>query len=119
MRNRIVLKCVVATGAHGEVPLPMVSAWAAASEPRRAMFSAVTRSQADFPSILCSRGGNGWREYSIVRMLLAPTQASTQTQRISGFTSQWPLLRTPPQGPLRNDLAQFTGHVMPVTDRTQ
>ena len=40
--------------------------------------------------------------------------ALTQTQRISGFTSQCPFSRTPPQGPLRSVFGQFIGHVMPV-----
>ncbi len=43
-----------------------------------------------------------------------PSQASTQTQGISGFTSQLPLGRTPPQGPLRSCLGQFMGQDMPV-----
>ena len=44
----------------------------------------------------------------------APVHASTQTQRISGFTSQWPFARTPPQGPLRRFFGQFIEHDMPV-----
>ncbi len=47
-------------------------------------------------------------------MRWAPSHASTQTQRISGLTSQLPFGRTPPQGPLRNVLGQFIGHDMPV-----
>jgi len=43
--------------------------------------------------------------------------ASTQTHRISGLTSQLPLARTPPQGPLRRFLGQFMEHDMP--GRTQ
>ena len=44
----------------------------------------------------------------------ARSTAFTQTQRISGFTSQWPSGRTPPHGPLRSVFGQFIGHVMPV-----
>ncbi len=43
-----------------------------------------------------------------------PSQASTQTQRISGTTSQLPSGRTPPQGPLRRFLGQFIGQDTPV-----
>ena len=43
-----------------------------------------------------------------------PSQACTQTQRISGLTSQCPFARTPPQGPLRICLGQFIGQDMPV-----
>ena len=40
--------------------------------------------------------------------------AFSQTQRISGLTSQWPLARTPPQGPLRSVFGQVIGQVSPV-----
>ena len=40
--------------------------------------------------------------------------ALSHTQRISGLTSQLPLARTPPQGPLRSVLGQVIGQVMPV-----
>jgi len=43
-----------------------------------------------------------------------PSKASTQTQRMSGLTSQLPLARTPPHGPLRRLLGQFMEHDMPV-----
>ena len=43
-----------------------------------------------------------------------PRYAWTQTHLISGLTSQLPLSRTPPQGPLRNVFGQFIGHDMPV-----
>ena len=51
---------------------------------------------------------------SRARIRAAPSQASTQTQRISGRTSQKPPGRTPPQGPFRSSLGQFIGHDMPV-----
>ena len=51
-------------------------------------------------------------------MRAAPSQASTQTQRISGFTSQKPPGRTPPQGPLRSSFGQFIGQDMPVEEST-
>ena len=51
-------------------------------------------------------------------MLREPSQALTQTQGMSGSTSQLPLARTPPQGPLRSCLGQFIGHDMPVEDST-
>ena len=43
-----------------------------------------------------------------------PATAATQTQFISGSTSQLPLSRTPPQGPLRRVFGQFIGQDMPV-----
>jgi hypothetical protein len=43
-----------------------------------------------------------------------PRNASTQTQRMPGLTSQVPSSRTPPQGPLRKFLGQFIGQDMPV-----
>src|SRR5438094_259466 len=46
-----------------------------------------------------------------------PSQASTQTQRLSGYTSQLPLARTPPQGPLRKFLGQRIGQLRPVECR--
>ena len=49
----------------------------------------------------------------------APSQAATQTQRISGFTSHMPFSRTPPHGPLRIVLGQFIGHDMPVFESAQ
>jgi hypothetical protein len=48
-----------------------------------------------------------------------PSQAWTQTQRISGLTSQCPSDRTPPHGPLRICFGQFIGQDMPVCDRMQ
>ncbi len=48
----------------------------------------------------------------------ARSSALTQTQRISGFTSQPPSSRTPPHGPLRNVFGQVIGHVIPVSCRT-
>ena len=45
-----------------------------------------------------------------------PFQAWTQTQGMSGSTSQLPLARTPPQGPLRSCLGQFIGQDMPVEE---
>ena len=47
-------------------------------------------------------------------MVSARWFALTQTQRISGLTSQFPSVRTPPQGPLRRVLGQVMGQVMPV-----
>ncbi|MNT74523.1 hypothetical protein D3C72_2133480 [compost metagenome] len=49
-------------------------------------------------------------------MFCEPFQACTQTQGISGSTSQLPLARTPPQGPLRSCFGQFIGQDMPVDD---
>jgi len=43
-----------------------------------------------------------------------PLNASTQTQRMFSFTSQLPLARTPPHGPLRRVLGQFMGQDIPV-----
>ena len=51
-------------------------------------------------------------------MFREPSQALTQTHGMSGSTSQLPLARTPPHGPLRNCLGQFIGHDMPVDDNT-
>jgi hypothetical protein len=47
-------------------------------------------------------------------MRVEPLQAWTHTHRISGFTSQCPFGRTPPQGPLRICFGQFIGQDMPV-----
>ena len=44
--------------------------------------------------------------------------ALSQTQRISGLTSQLPSGRTPPQGPLRSVFGHSIGQVMPVEWRT-
>jgi len=49
----------------------------------------------------------------------ARSDAFTQTQRISGFTSQCPFSRTPPHGPFRRVFGQFIGQVMPVECSTQ
>ena len=46
------------------------------------------------------------------------SSAFSQTQRISGFTSQWPFSRTPPHGPFRNVFGQVIGQVIPVSCRT-
>ena len=43
------------------------------------------------------------------------SSALTQTQRISGTTSQVPSSRTPPHGPFRNVFGQVIGHVIPVS----
>ena len=40
--------------------------------------------------------------------------ALVHTQRISGFTSQRPSSRTPPQGPLRSVFGHVIGQVQPV-----
>lgn len=40
--------------------------------------------------------------------------ACTQTQGQSGYTSQLPLARTPPHGPLRRFFGQRMGQVSPV-----
>ena len=50
-------------------------------------------------------------------MLREPSQALTQTQGMSGSTSQLPLARTPPQGPFRSCFGQFIGQDMPVEER--
>src|SRR5712692_5805959 len=55
-----------------------------------------------------SRYTGSWRERS---------QACTQTQGLSGHTSQFPSARTPPQGPLRKFLGQRMGQVSPVECR--
>jgi len=47
-------------------------------------------------------------------MRRAPAKASTHTHFISGRTSQCPLARTPPHGPLRRFFGQFIGHDIPV-----
>jgi hypothetical protein len=49
-------------------------------------------------------------------MLREPSQALTQTQGMSGSTSQLPLARTPPQGPFLSCFGQFIGQDMPVED---
>jgi len=49
-------------------------------------------------------------------MRLAPSSASSHTQRIPGSISQLPSRRTPPHGPLRCLFGQFIGHAMPVDD---
>src|ERR1700737_3648642 len=46
-----------------------------------------------------------------------PSQASTQTQRLSAYTSQLPSARTPPHGPLRRFLGQDIGQLRPVECR--
>jgi hypothetical protein len=43
-----------------------------------------------------------------------PSNPSTHTQGMSGRTSQLPLARTPPQGPLRRLFGQFIEHDIPV-----
>ena len=53
---------------------------------------------------------------SPARMRAAPSHARTQTQRISGRTSQKPPARTPPQGPFRSSFGQFIGQDMPFLD---
>ena len=85
---------------------------------RAAAFSRLARSQADEPLSRRSTGGSTSRMRSDPRMWAAASQASTQTQRISGFTSQKPPGRTPPQGPLRSSLGQFIGQDMPVEEST-
>jgi hypothetical protein len=40
--------------------------------------------------------------------------ACTQTHGLSGYTSQFPLARTPPHGPLRKFFGQRMGQVNPV-----
>ena len=47
-------------------------------------------------------------------MRALPATARYQTHFISGRTSQLPLARTPPQGPLRRLFGQFMGQDMPV-----
>ena len=47
-------------------------------------------------------------------MRALPTTASRHTHFISGRTSQLPLARTPPHGPLRRFFGQFIGQDMPV-----
>ena len=52
-------------------------------------------------------------------ILRLPAKAWSQTQRISGFTSQKPPGRTPPHGPLRSDFGQFIGQAIPVNESAQ
>src|SRR4051812_43519032 len=61
-----------------------------------------TRSQDDLPLRLLSTACCTFRIFSNPSSIrAAPCQPCTQTHFISGFTSQLPLGRTPPQGPLR------------------
>src|SRR5262245_22605034 len=78
--------------------------------------SRTTRSQDDVPFRLWSTGFWISRILAPPRISREPSQAATHTHFISGFTSQLPLARTPPQGPLRSDLGQFIGQDMPVED---
>jgi len=50
----------------------------------------------------------------VLSILALPSHAFTQTQAISGFISQLPLLLTPPQGPFLKFFGQFIGQDMPV-----
>ena len=85
---------------------------------RAAAACAVTRSQAEVSRSDWSTGFCTLRMASPLTMFCEPSQALTQTQGMSGSTSQLPLARTPPQGPLRSCLGQFIGHDMPVDDST-
>src|SRR5690606_4752883 len=100
--------------AHAEAPWSAEAAFAAS---RAAAACAVTGSHADGARRDRSTGFCTSRILSPCTMLRDPSHALTQTQGMSGSTSQWPLARTPPQGPLRNCLGQFIGHDMPVDDR--
>ena len=51
-------------------------------------------------------------------MFCEPSHAFTQTQGMSGSTSQLPLARTPPQGPFLSCFGQFIGQDMPVEEST-
>src|SRR3569623_1066876 len=78
-----------------------------------------TRSQADLPLMLLSTACCTLRIFSNPSsMRAAPALPCTQTHFISGFTSQWPLGRTPPQGPLRRVFGQFIGQDIPVEEST-
>jgi hypothetical protein len=57
-----------------------------------------------------------WLISGPVAILWLPLYASTQTQRISGLTSQLPFGRTPPHGPLRSCFGQFIGQDAPVAE---
>ena len=78
---------------------------------------AVTRSQAEVSRSEWSTGFCSARMASPPCMRRLPSQACTQTQGMSGSTSQLPLARTPPQGPFRSRFGQFIGHDMPVEER--
>src|SRR5690606_24347289 len=71
--------------------------FAAAS--RAAAACAVTRSHAEVSRSDWSTGFWTLRIASPSTMLREPSHALTQTQGMSGSTSQLPLARTPPQGP--------------------
>src|ERR1044071_5651557 len=95
---------VALAGDHAAAP---VLALAAAS--RAAAACAVTRSQAEVSRSDWSTGFCTLRIASPLTIWREPSQAFTQTQGMSGSTSQLPLARTPPQGPLRSCLGQFMG----------
>lgn len=75
-----------------------------------------TRIQEERPLILLSTCSCGSLIFERSPMFSAPAQPCTQTHFISGLTSQCPLGRTPPQGPLRRVLGQFIGQDIPVED---
>ena len=83
----------------------------------RLIFTAL--SQEERPRLLLVKGGCNCRmpDLSLIRCM--PSQASIQTQRKAGWTSQLPSCLTPPQGPLRNSFGQFIGHDIPVDPRRQ
>ena len=85
---------------------------------RAAAFSRPARSQAEEPLSRWSTGGSTSRMRAPPRIRAAPSQARTQTQRISGLTSQNPPGRTPPQGPFLSSFGQFIGQDMPVEEST-
>src|SRR5262249_27008656 len=85
---------------------------------RSAACSAVTRSHADVSLSDWSTGFCTLRMASPFTICRHPSHAFTQTQGMSGSTSQLPLARTPPQGPLRSCFGQFIGHDMPVDEST-
>src|SRR5690606_7525308 len=79
--------------------------------------SAVTRSQAEVSRSDWSTGFCTARIASPFRIRRDPSQAFTHTQGMSGSTSQFPLARTPPQGPFLSCFGQFMGQDMPVEER--
>ena len=88
-----------------------------ASAFRASAACAVTRSHAEVSRSEWSTGGCSARIASPPCICRLPLQACTQTQGMSGSTSQWPLARTPPHGPFRSRFGQFIGHDMPVEER--
>src|SRR6516165_346839 len=80
------------------------------------VLSRTTFSQEEWPLRRLSTGFWTSRIAPPLAICCDPSQACTQTHFISGLTSQWPLSRTPPQGPLRRFFGQFIEQDMPVEE---